>query len=205
MEPFKTFLVLDGNALLHRAWHAIPPLTTRDGRVVNAAYGFTNVVEKMLSIYKPSYMAVAWDLPGATFRHELYAPYKAQREKKADELYDQIPMIQEILAAYGIPSLSVPGFEADDIIGTLAQMNADEGGIETLIVTGDRDALQLVSDTTKVVFFIKGLSEVKIYDIAAVEEKFGVTPTELIEVKALMGDSSDNLPGVAGIGGKGRG
>ncbi len=203
MEPLKTFLVLDGNALLHRAWHAIPPLTTRDGRVVNAAYGFTNVVEKMLNIYKPAYMAVAWDLPGATFRHEAYEPYKAQREKKADELYEQIPMIQEILAAYGIPSLSAPGFEADDIIGTLAQMNADEGGIETLIVTGDRDALQLVNDTTKVVFFIKGLSEVKIYDAAAVEEKFGVTPTELIEVKALMGDSSDNLPGVAGIGEKG--
>jgi len=203
MEPLKTFLVLDGNALLHRAWHAIPPLTTRDGRVVNAAYGFTNVVEKMLTIYKPAYMAVAWDLPGATFRHEAYEPYKAQREKKADELYEQIPMIQEILAAYGIPSLSAPGFEADDIIGTLAQMNADEGGIETLIVTGDRDALQLVNDTTKVVFFIKGLSEVKMYDAAAVEEKFGVTPTELIEVKALMGDSSDNLPGVAGIGEKG--
>lgn len=203
MEPLKTFLVLDGNALLHRAWHAIPPLTTRDGRVVNAAYGFTNVVEKMLNIYKPAYMAVAWDLPGATFRHDAYEPYKAQREKKADELYEQIPMIQEILAAYGILSLSVPGFEADDIIGTLAQMNADEGGIETLIVTGDRDALQLVNDTTKVVFFIKGLSEVKIYDAAAVEEKFGVTPAELIEVKALMGDSSDNLPGVAGIGEKG--
>lgn len=203
MDPLKTFLVLDGNALLHRAWHAIPPLTTRDGRLVNAAYGFTNVVEKMLNIYKPAYMAVAWDLPGATFRHDAYASYKAQREKKADEFYEQIPMIQEILAAYGIPSLSVSGFEADDIIGTLAQMNADEGGIETLIVTGDRDALQLVNDTTKVVFFIKGLSEVKIYDAAAVEEKFGVTPAELIEVKALMGDSSDNLPGVAGIGEKG--
>lgn len=203
MEPLQTFLVLDGNALLHRAWHAIPPLTTRDGRVVNAAYGFTNVVEKMLNIYKPAYMAVAWDLPGATFRHDAYEPYKAQREKKADELYAQIPMIQEILEAYGIPSLSAPGFEADDIIGTLAQMNAEEGGIETLIVTGDRDALQLVNDTTKVIFFIKGLSEVKIYDTAAVEEKFGVTPIELIEVKALMGDSSDNLPGVAGIGEKG--
>lgn len=203
MEPLQTFLVLDGNALLHRAWHAIPPLTTRDGRVVNAVYGFTNVVEKMLNIYKPAYMAVAWDLPGATFRHDAYESYKAQREKKADELYAQIPMIQQILEAYGIPSLSAPGFEADDIIGTLAQMNADEGGIETLIVTGDRDALQLVNDTTKVIFFIKGLSEVKIYDAAAVEEKFGVTPVELIEVKALMGDSSDNLPGVAGIGEKG--
>lgn len=203
MEPLQTFLVLDGNALLHRAWHAIPPLTTRDGRVVNAAYGFTNVVEKMLSIYKPAYMVVAWDLPGSTFRHDAYEAYKAQREKKADELYEQIPIIQEILAAYGIPSLSAEGYEADDVIGTIAKKNADKGDIETLIVTGDRDALQLVNDTTKVIFFVKGLSEVKIYDTAAVEERFGVTPTELVEMKALMGDSSDNLPGVPGIGEKG--
>lgn len=203
MASSQTFLVLDGNALLHRAWHAIPPLTTRDGRVVNAAYGFTNVVEKMLSIYKPDYMAVAWDLPGGTFRHEEYAEYKAQREKKADELYEQIPVIQEILAAYGVPSLSAPGFEADDIVGTLARKNDDRGGIETLIVTGDRDALQLVNDSTKVVFFVKGLSEVKLYDAAAVEEKFGLPPRQLVEMKALMGDSSDNLPGVPGIGEKG--
>lgn len=203
MEPSQTFLVLDGNALLHRAWHAIPPLTTRDGRVVNAAYGFTNVIEKMLSIYKPAYMAVAWDLPSATFRHEVYDAYKAQREKKAEELYEQIPLIQEILAAYGIPSFSAEGFEADDVIGTIAKKNTDKGGIETLIVTGDRDALQLVNNTTKVIFFVKGLSEVKVYDAQAVEAKFGVTPTELVEMKALMGDSSDNLPGVPGIGEKG--
>jgi DNA polymerase I len=202
MEPLQTFLVLDGNALLHRAWHAIPPLTTRDGRVVNAAYGFTNVVEKMLSIYKPTYMAVAWDLPGATFRHEAFEAYKAQREKKADELYEQIPMIQEILAGYGVPSFSAEGFEADDVIGTIARKNHANGGIETLIVTGDRDALQLVNDTTKVVFFIKGLSEVKLYDVAAVEEKFGLSPEQLVEMKALMGDVSDNLLGVPGIGEK---
>lgn len=203
MDSLPTFLVLDGNALLHRAWHAIPPLTTRDGRVVNAVYGFTHVVEKMLSLYKPTYMAVAWDLPGATFRHEAYGAYKAHREKKADELYEQIPIIQEILAAYGIPSFSAEGYEADDVIGTIAKKNADKGGIETLIVTGDRDALQLVNETTKVIFFVKGLSQVKVYDVAAVQEKFGVTPAELVELKALMGDSSDNLPGVSGIGEKG--
>lgn len=202
MEPLQTFLVLDGNALLHRAWHAIPPLTTRDGRVVNAAYGFTNVVEKMLTIYKPTYMAVAWDLPGGTFRHEMFEAYKAQREKKADELYEQIPMIQEILAGYGIPSFSAEGFEADDVIGTIARKNYVHGGIETLIVTGDRDALQLVNEMTKVVFFIKGLSEVKIYDAVAVEEKFGLSPAQLVEMKALMGDASDNLSGIPGIGEK---
>jgi DNA polymerase-1 len=135
-----TFIVLDGNALLHRAWHAIPPLTTRDGRVVNAAYGFTVVVEKMIERFKPDYMAVAWDLPGGTFRNELYEPYKAHREKKADELYAQIPIIQGILDAYRVPSLSAKGFEADDILGTLSK-RATEEGMKTLIVTGDLDAL----------------------------------------------------------------
>lgn len=199
----KIFLVLDGNALLHRAWHAIPPLTTADGRVVNAAYGFTNVIEKMLSTFHPDYMTVAWDLPGGTFRNDEYEPYKAHREKKADELYAQIPIIQEILRAYGIPSLDAKGFEADDIIGTVAQMNEDRKDLETLIVTGDLDSLQLVSEHTKVVFFVKGLSEVKIYDEAAVKERYGLEPARLIDLKTLIGDTSDNLPGVAGIGEKG--
>ncbi len=199
----KTFLILDGNALLHRAWHAIPPLSTQDGRVVNAVYGFTNVVEKMLLEYKPDYMAVAWDLPGGTFRHEEYEPYKATREKKADELYAQIPIIQNILLAYGIPSLSATGFEADDILGTIASMNERKGDIETLIVTGDLDSLQLVSDKTKVVVFIKGLSQVKVYDQEAVQERYGLPPERLIDLKALVGDTSDNLPGVSGIGDKG--
>lgn len=202
-SPLKKFIILDGNALLHRAWHAIPPLTTKDGLVVNAAYGFTNVVEKMLQAYKPDYMAVAWDLPGGTFRHEAYEPYKGTREKKADELYAQIPIIQGLMEAYGIPSFSVKGYEADDILGTVAKLNEETGGIETLIVTGDLDSLQLVSPTTKVVFFIKGLSEVKIYDEAAILERYKLTPHQLIDLKTLLGDTSDNLPGVAGIGAKG--
>ena len=197
----KTFLILDGNALLHRAWHAIPPLTTADGRVVNAVYGFTIVVEKMLSQFKPDYMAVAWDLPGGTFRHAEFAEYKAQREKKAPELYAQIPMIQEVLSAFNIPSLSVPGFEGDDILGTIADRN-QKLGLKTLIVTGDLDALQLVDGVTHVVFFIKGLSQTTTYDIAAVENRYQLKPTQLIDYKTLIGDNSDNLPGVAGIGEK---
>lgn len=195
------FLVLDGNALLHRAWHAIPPLATQDGTVVNAVYGFTNVIEKMLNVYDPAYIAVAWDLPGGTFRHEEFEEYKAQREKKPDELYAQIPMIQEMLLAYGIPSFSLKGFEADDILGTVSAMN-EQKGLETLIVTGDLDSLQLVSAKTKVVFFVKGLSEVKIYDISAVHERYGLPPERLIDLKTLIGDTSDNLPGVPGIGEK---
>ncbi|MCR4312368.1 MAG: DNA polymerase I [Candidatus Uhrbacteria bacterium] len=197
----KTFLVLDGNALLHRAWHAIPPLTTKDGRVVNAVYGFAMVVEKMLSEFKPDFMAVAWDLPGATFRHDEYKEYKATREKKAQELYDQIPMIQDLLSVYSIPSISIPGYEGDDILGTIAEHNK-KYGYQTLIVTGDLDALQLVDETTNVIFFVKGLSQTKRYDAAAIVERYQLEPSQLIDLKTLLGDTSDNLPGIAGIGEK---
>lgn len=201
MPDQKTFVILDGNALLHRAWHAIPPLSTADGRVVNAVYGFAMVIEKMRAELKPDFMAVAWDLPGGTFRHEEYEPYKATREKKAQELYDQIPMIQELLKPYGIPSLSAPGFEGDDILGTISAKN-EARGIKTLIVTGDLDALQLVSEMTEVVFFVKGLSVTKRYTIDAVKERYGLLPTQLIDYKTLVGDTSDNLPGIAGVGEK---
>jgi DNA polymerase-1 len=201
MKTSKTFLVLDGNALLHRAWHAIPPLTTRDGLVVNAAYGFAMILEKMMETHKPDYMAVAWDLPGATFRHELFKEYKAQRERKEQELYDQIPIIQKILVGFGVPSVSAPGYEADDIIGTLAKQAAREG-MDAMIVTGDLDSLQLVDDKIKVLFFQKGISETKLYDESAVRERYGLSPTQLIDYKALRGDPSDNLPGIAGIGEK---
>ena len=202
MSTQQTFLILDGNALLHRAWHAIPPLTTQDGRVVNAVYGFVMVIEKMRTEIRPDFMAVAWDLPGGTFRHEEYVEYKAQREKKSQELYDQIPMIKEFLKTYGIPSLSAPGFEGDDILGTISAMNEAEG-IKTLIVTGDLDALQLVTPMTHVLFFVKGLSQTKLYDEAAVKERYGLTPSQLIDYKTLVGDTSDNLPGIRGIGEKG--
>ncbi len=201
MSDQKTFVILDGNALLHRAWHAIPPLSTADGRVVNAVYGFAMVIEKMRADLKPDFMAVAWDLPGGTFRHEEYEPYKATRVQKAQELYDQIPMIQELLKPYGIPSISVPGFEGDDILGTISAMN-EKAGIKTLVVTGDLDSLQLVTKNTEVVFFVKGLSVTKRYTIDAVKERYGLLPTQLIDYKTLVGDTSDNLPGIAGIGEK---
>ncbi|MCH8049528.1 DNA polymerase I, partial [Patescibacteria group bacterium] len=198
----KRFLVLDGNALLHRAWHAIPPLTTKDGRVVNAAYGFTMIVEKMRDQFKPDYMAVAWDLPGPTFRHKEYKEYKATREKKEQELYDQIPIIQDILDAYDIPSLSAESMEADDVIGTLAKKYGAKKDIEVLILTGDLDTLQLVNKDVKVVAFVKGVSETKEYDVKAVKERYGLRPDQMVDFKALMGDPSDNIPGVAGVGKK---
>lgn len=197
----KTFLILDGNSLLHRAWHAIPPLTTKDGRVVNAAYGFTMVIEKMREKFQPDFMAVAWDLPGATFRHEKFEDYKGTREKKEDELYEQIDLIQEILDLYGVPSLSAEGMEADDVVGTIAKKFGKKDD-QVLILTGDLDALQLVNDNVKVVVFVKGLSEVKEYDADAVHERYGLGPEQMIDLKALMGDSSDNIPGLAGVGKK---
>ncbi|MBM5789628.1 DNA polymerase I [Candidatus Parcubacteria bacterium] len=198
-DSSPTFLILDGNALLHRAWHALPPLTTKDGLVVNAAYGFALVVEKMREQFHPDFMAVAWDLPGKTFRHEKYDAYKATRVKKEQELYDQIPIIRELLEAFAIPSYDAAGYEADDVIGTLAK-KAESEEYQTLIVTGDLDALQLVSDKTQVVFFQKGISETKRYDEAAVRERFGLSPAALVDYKALRGDASDNIPGVFGIG-----
>lgn len=197
----KTFLILDGNALLHRAWHAIPPLSTKSGLVVNAAYGFSMIIEKMIETHRPDYMAVAWDVEGETFRDKIFADYKAQREKKEQELYDQIPIIQKILNAFGIPSVEAPGYEADDILGTLSKKAAKKG-MRVLIVTGDLDSLQLVDENVVVLFFQKGISETKIYDVAAVKERFGLTPSQLIDYKALRGDPSDNIPGVAGIGEK---
>ncbi len=191
-------ILLDGNALLHRAWHALPPLTTKDGRVVNAAYGFAMVLEKLLARYSPSHIAVAWDLPGGTFRNEAFEAYKAQRKEKEPELYMQIPIIQEMLTLYGITSVSKKGFEADDVIGTLAELPSER----VLIVTGDLDALQLVNDRVHVLFFQKGISETVEYDPKTVEERYGFGPECLIDFKALRGDTSDNIPGVPGIGEK---
>ncbi|OGL99716.1 DNA polymerase I [Candidatus Uhrbacteria bacterium RIFOXYB2_FULL_45_11] len=198
----KTLYILDGNALLHRAWHAVPPLATKDGLIVNAVYGFTNVVEKIRYSFKPDYLCVAWDLPGKTFRHEAVESYKATRAKKEPELYAQIPMIQELLLSYHVPSYSAPGYEADDVIGTVAEI-VKKQNVDVVIVTGDMDALQLVDDHVSVLSFIKGVSETKVYDEAAVVERVGLKPEQLIDYKALRGDTSDNIAGIAGIGEKG--
>ena len=202
MAKKDTYLLLDGNALLHRAWHALPQtMTTSKGTVVNAAYGFTMIIERMLSDFNPTYMAVAWDVSGPTFRHKKFKEYKGHREKKEQELYDQIPIIQNILTGYGIPSISKKGFEADDVIGTIAKLNETED-LDTLIATGDLDALQLVEDDAHIVFFVRGISQTKTYDPKAVQDRYGLNPNQIADLKALMGDSSDNIPGLPGIGEK---
>src|SRR3989338_2195237 len=213
MPIAQRFMIIDGNALVHRAFHALPPLSTKDGTLVNAVYGFTTVLMKALKELKPEYAAVAFDLPGGTFRDELYKEYKAQRVKQPQELYDQFPLVKEVVRAFGIPVVEKPGFEGDDIIATLAtRSNLPAGkagvkgqvsGVDTIIVTGDMDALQLVDEHTKVYSFRKGFSDVVIYDEAAVKERYGLTPAQMIDYKSLRGDPSDNIPGVKGIGEKG--
>jgi len=195
----KKFVIIDGNALIHRAYHAIPPLTAKDGTMVNAVYGFTSMLLKVLSDLKPDYMAVSFDVAGGTFRDEVYEDYKATRVKADDSLYDQIPLCYDVVEAFDIPIYVKEGFEADDVIGTIA----GAPGAKTIIVSGDQDLLQLVDDkTTEVYLLRKGMSDFHLYNEAAVKEKFGFGPEKVVDYKALRGDSSDNIPGVRGVGEK---
>ncbi len=195
------FVIIDGNAILHRAWHAMPPLQTKDGRIVSAAYGFTTMLMKVIKDLKPSHFAVTFDLKGATFRHDAFEAYKAHRVAQPQELYDQIPMVKDVLEGFRLPVFEAPGFEADDVIGTLSKKAPK--GVEVIIVTGDLDTLQLVDDRTRVYTLRKGMSDIVIYDEAAVFTRYGLRPDQLIDYKAMRGDPSDNLPGLHGIGEKG--
>lgn len=194
----KKLVIFDGHALVHRGYHAIPFLTTKDGTPTNAVYGFTTMMLLALRELKPDYVVVAWDAPGKTFRHDRYKDYKATRKKADQELYDQLPLTKEVVGAFNIPLIEMPGFEADDIIGSLSAKY--ERQVDVVVVTGDMDELQLVSPRTTVFTMRKGFSDTFIYDETAVAEKYGVTPKEFIVYKALKGDTSDNIPGVAGVG-----
>ena len=194
-------LLVDGHSLFHRAFHALPPLSTRDGQPTNALYGFLQMLLLLLDEEQPDYAAVALDLPGPTFRDEIYEPYKAHRPPTDDALKAQVPLLDHVIAALGMGRVALEGFEADDVIGTLAA-RARAAGLEVTIVTGDRDLLQLVSDGVEVVATLRGIKETKRYDAEAVREEYGLEPRQLIELKAFAGDSSDNIPGVSGIGEK---
>jgi DNA polymerase-1 len=197
----KRFIIVDSYALAHRAYHALPPLVSPDGTLVNAVYGFLLVFLKMINTLKPDYLVAAFDLAKPTFRHLEYKEYKATRVKAPDNFYEQIGILKNILNAWGIPMISQEGYEADDIIGSLVNKFYHED-LEFIIVTGDLDTLQLVNEKTKVYTFKKGLQDVVIYDEKAIEEKYGLKPKELIDFKALKGDPSDNIPGVPSIGEK---
>jgi len=197
----KKFILVDGHGLLYRAFYAIPQLTTTYGQVVNAIYGFTMILIKLLEEEKPEYIVITFDTPVPTFRHKEFKEYKAHRKKMPDELISQVPLIKEIINNYNIAICSKEGYEADDVIGTLAK-EAEKRNCNTIIVTGDKDAFQLISPHTKVMSTIKGVTEVKIYDEAAIREKYGVEPEKIVDILALKGDSSDNIPGVPGVGEK---
>ena len=201
----KKLVIIDSNALIHRAFHALPPLSNKEGQMTNAVYGFTTILLKTIKDLKPDYLAACFDLPGKTFRHEAYTEYKATRAKAPDELYQQIPLVKEVLQSFSIPIFEKAGFEADDLIGTIAHLKSvDRPDIETIIVTGDQDAFQLIDNNTRVLTPQKGLSETMLYGEAEAKEKFGgLKPKQLIDYKGLRGDVSDNIPGVKGIGEKG--
>lgn len=196
-------LLLDGHSLAYRAFFALPVenFSTTDGQPTNAVYGFTSMLINVLRDEQPSHIAVAFDRSEPTFRHEQYVEYKAGRQKTPDEFRSQVSLIFEVLDALRIPRMSVAGFEADDIIATLS-VQAAESGLDTLIVTGDRDAFQLVNEHVTVLYPVRGVSELARMDPAAVEAKYGVPPERYRELAALVGESSDNLPGVPGVGPK---
>lgn len=202
----KRLVIIDANALIHRAFHALPELTAPDGKLVNAVYGFLLVFLRALKDLQPDYLVAAFDMPGPTFRDKLYKEYKAKRPKAPDELYEQIPVVKDFLKQFQVPVFGKPGFEADDLIGTiakLAQKQQISPEIETIVLTGDLDALRLVDKNTKVFSLRKGLKDTVLYDRAKVAERFnGLKPEQLTDFKALRGDPSDNIPGVTGIGEK---
>lgn len=204
----KKLILIDGNAIIHRAFHAFPPFKTPQGELVNAVYGFASILLTILNKEQPDYIAVAFDLKGPTFRHEEYKEYKATRVKAPDELYSQIPRIHELVKAFHIPIFTKEGYEADDVLGTLAKQAEQQATTEkkadlhTYIVTGDLDTLQLVSEKTSILATTQKFSEPVIYNIPKVMARYGLTPSQIIDMKGLQGDSSDNLKGVQGIGPK---
>jgi DNA polymerase-1 len=197
----KIFVIIDSHALIHRAFHAIPPMTTTKGEPVHAVYGFYAALIKILKDIHPDYCAVTFDLPQKTFRHESFDAYKAHRPKAPDELISQIKMVREILPSFGIAQFEMPKYEADDIIGTLVKKLSRFDG-EILIVTGDLDTLQLVDKRTNVLTLKKGITETARYGEKEIMERWGLAPDQMIDFKALKGDPSDNIPGVPGIGEK---
>lgn len=196
-------LAIDGNSIINRAFYGIKLLTAKDGTYTNAVYGFINILNRLTELEKPDGVAVAFDLKAPTFRHKKYAEYKAGRKGMPEELAQQMPIMKEWLTLAGYTCIECETYEADDILGTLAAL-CEKSGNECVIATGDRDSLQLVSDTTRVLLAATkmGKPEIINYDKAALFEHYGLTPPEMIELKSLMGDSSDNIPGVAGVGEK---
>lgn len=226
-EEEKRLVLIDGNAILHRAYHALPPLTNRSGELVNAVYGFATMLLRILAELHPEYIAVSFDTAKANFRHMEFVGYKANRPRMDSELVSQIQRVHDLVSAFNIPILEVDGYEADDVIGTIARRVTDlnsesriinkgkkenkdrdsefkthDSNIEVLIVSGDKDLMQLVNGKVKLYMPTRGLSEGQVVGEKEVEEKMGLAPEKIADFKGLVGDQSDNYPGVPGIGPK---
>ena len=197
----ERLMLLDGNGLIYRGYFALPPLTTSKGELVNAVFGFCSIVLRGIADIRPDYVAVAFDLQGPTFRHEQYAEYKATRQRMPDDLRDQFPKVREVVKALRIPVYELAGYEADDVIGTIT-VDAERRGLDTTIVTGDLDMLQLVTDRTRLMTTRSGVENTILYDPAKIRERFDLVPGQMIDYKALKGDPTDNIPGVPGVGEK---
>jgi DNA polymerase-1 len=198
----KKLVLIDGNAIIHRSYHALPKtMSTRKGEQTNAIYGFTTTLIKVLENLKPQYLAVSFDLAGPTFRHTHFADYKATRVKADQELYDQIPRVKQIVETMNIPIYEKAGFEADDCLGTVVEKLKDVD-VEIYIVSGDKDIYQLVNGKVYVYSLRKGLNQLQVVDHDTIKREYNLDPHDFIDLKALAGDASDNIPGVPGIGAK---
>jgi len=199
----KKLLLIDANSIIHRSFHALPPFTTPEGKPSGAIYGLASILLKLWRDDRPDYAAALFDRPEPTFRDEKYAEYKAQRPPTADELISQLIEAHNLFAAFGIKTFEKPGYEADDLIATLAEEFKTVPDVQVVILTGDRDTLQMVEgDKLVVQTFNKGVSDTTIYNEQAVIEKYGIAPKQMVDYKALVGDSSDNIKGVPGVGPK---
>src|SRR5579883_146381 len=197
----KLLLAVDGNALVHRAFHALPPLTSPKGELVNAVYGVASMIFKALAELRPHYLVACFDTAAPTFRHGSYEAYKATRTHAPEGLHEQFARVYQLFEAFGAPIYRLDGYEADDLLGALARQAVAQG-LDVVILTGDLDALQLVGPHVRVLASRRGVSDTVLYDEAAVRARYGLSPAQIVDFKALRGDTSDNIPGVPGIGDK---
>ena len=204
MKKPKKIIITDSNSIIHRAFHALPPLTTKDGELVNVVYGFFSAFLKAVQDFNPDFIATCFDLPFPTFRHKKFKEYKAQRPPTPKELYQQIPIVKKLLKALKVPVFEKKGFEADDLIGTISSLSKESNpAIEIIVLSGDLDLLQLVDKNVKVYLLRNGPKNSCLYDQELVKKKYsGLLPNQLVDFRALRGDPSDNIPGVSGVGEK---
>lgn len=203
-KQVEKLILIDGSGLIYRGFYAIPPfLKSPSGVQTNAVFGFTNILLSLIANQKPDYMAVAFDKKGPTFRHKEFKEYKATRVKAPQELYNQIPLVKEVVSDFQIPSFEVDGFEADDILATIVKKMAARKNLEIFVVTGDFDIFQIVRAQTSILSPAKGFKGAEVFDANGIKEKYGISPDQIPDFKGLAGDHSDNIPGVHGIGEKG--